>query len=91
MLGDMIVAIKIVPSEDGAYTVVSEDERVWRKKYTSMDDATSEAAELQIMTPDDKRLADLSQPVPTYAQGFTAPSVEVDLRKLETRGFSLDL
>jgi hypothetical protein len=55
MLGRMIVAIKIVPSEDGAYTVVSDGERVWRKKYASMDDATSEAAELQIMTPKDKR------------------------------------
>jgi hypothetical protein len=90
MLGRMIAAIKIVPSEDGAYTVVSEDERVWRKKYASMDDATSEAAELEIMTPYDKQLADLTQPVPTYAQGFTAPEVEVDLRELEARGFRLD-
>jgi hypothetical protein len=90
MLGHMIVAIKIVPSEDGAYTVVSEDERVWRKKYASMDDATSEAAELQIMTSDDKRLADLTQPVPTYAQGFTSPSVEVDPGELTRRGFCLD-
>jgi hypothetical protein len=91
MLGRMIVAIKIVPSEEGAYTVVSEDERVWRKKYGSMNDATSEAAELQIMTSDDKRLADMSQPMPTYAQGFTSPSVEVDLHELEARGFSLDV
>jgi hypothetical protein len=45
MLGRMIVAIKIVPSKDGAYTVVSDDERVWRKKYASTDDATSDAAE----------------------------------------------
>jgi hypothetical protein len=90
MLGRMIVAIKIVPTEDGAYTVVSDDERVWRKKYASMDDATSEAAELQILTPNDKQLADLTQPVPTYAQGFTAPSVEVDLGELKRRGFHLD-
>jgi hypothetical protein len=90
MLGRMIVAIKIVPSEDGAYTVVSEGERVWRKKYASMDDATSEAAELRVMTPNDKQLADLTQPVPTYAQGFTASSVEVDLGELEARGFRLD-
>jgi hypothetical protein len=91
MLGRMIVAIKIIPSEDGAYTVVSEGERVWRKKYGSMDDATSEATELQIITPNDKQLADLSQPVPTYAQGFTSPSVEVDLGELEERGFRLDV
>jgi hypothetical protein len=86
----MIVAIKLVPNEDGAYTVVSGDERVWRKKYASMDDATSEAEELQILSPKDKQLADLTQPVPTYAQGFTSPSVEVDLGELERRGFRLD-
>jgi hypothetical protein len=55
-----------------------------------MDDATSEATKLQIITPNDKQLADLSQPVPTYAQGFTSPSVEVDLAELEARGFRLD-
>jgi hypothetical protein len=90
MLGHMIVAVKIVPSGEGAYTVVSEGDRVWHKKYASMEDATSEAAALQIMTPNDKQLADLTQPVPTYAQGFTAPEVEVDLPKLKARGFRLD-
>jgi hypothetical protein len=84
------MAVKIVPSEDGAYTVVSVGDRVWRKKYPSMEDATSEAAQLQIMTPKEKGLADMSQPVPTYAQGFTAPSVEVDLNELNQRGFLLD-
>jgi hypothetical protein len=90
MLSRMIVAIKIVPSEDGAYTVVSDDERVWRKKYASMDHATGEAAELRVMTPNDKRLADLTQPTPTYAQGFTSPSLEIDLGELTRRGFRLD-
>ena len=53
-LGRMIVAIKIVPSKDGAaFTVVSEGDRVWHKKYASMEDATSEAVELQIMTPNE--------------------------------------
>jgi hypothetical protein len=84
------MAVKIVPSEDGAYTVVSVGDRVWRKKYSSMEDATSEAAQLQIMTPKEKGLVDMSQPVPTYAQGFTAPSVEVDLNELNQRGFLLD-
>jgi hypothetical protein len=55
-----------------------------------MEAATSEAADLQIMTPSEKGLADLSQPVPTYAQGFSAPSVEVDLDELIARGFQLD-
>jgi hypothetical protein len=84
------MAVKIIPSEDGAYTVVSVGEQVWRKKYLSMADATSEAAELQIMTPNEKRLADMSQPVPTYAQGFSSPSVEVDIDELNPRGFLLD-
>jgi hypothetical protein len=85
------MAVKIIPSEDGAYIVVSLCDRVWRKKYPSMEDATSEAAQLQIMTPNEKGLADLSPPVPTYAQGFTTPSVEVDLDELNQRGFLLDL
>ena len=84
------MAVKIIPSEDGAYTVVSVGEQVWRKKYVSMEDATSEAAELQIMTPNEKRLADMSQPVPTYAQGISSPSVEVDIDELNPRGFLLD-
>ena len=84
------MAVKIVPSEDGAYTVVSVGDRVWRKKYPSMEDATSEATQLQIMTPKEKGLVDMSQPMPTYAQGFTAPSVEIDLNELKQRGFLLD-
>jgi hypothetical protein len=86
----MIMAVKIVPSEDGAYTVVSEGERVWRKKYASMAAATSESVELRIMEPSGKKLADVSQPTPTYAQGFSSPEVEVDLDELLARGFLLD-
>ena len=85
-----VMAVKIVPSEDEAYTVVSIGEQVWRKKYPSMSAATSEALELQIMAPNDKGLADLPQPVPTYAQGFTAASVEIDVDELIKRGFLLD-
>jgi hypothetical protein len=84
------MAVKIIPSEDDAYTVVSEGDHVWRKKYPSMSAATSEAAELQIMTPSDKQRADMSQPVPTYAQGFSSTSVEVDVDELTARGFLLD-
>jgi hypothetical protein len=54
------MAVKIIPSEEGAYTVMSTGEQVWRKKYPSMDVATSEAVELQIMEPSDKPLADLA-------------------------------
>jgi hypothetical protein len=86
----MIVSVKIVPSEDEAYTVVSADHQVWRKKYPSMSAATSEAVELQIMTPNEKQLGDLSQPVPTYAQGFSSPTAEVNLDELTARGFLLD-
>ena len=84
------MAVKIIPSEEGAYTVMSTAEQVWRKKYPSMEVATSEAVELQIMEPSDKRLADMSQPMPTYAQGFSSPAVEVDLDELIRRGFLLD-
>lgn len=84
------MAVKIIPGEDGAYTVVSVDERVWRKKYPSMEAATSEAAELQIMTPTEKGLAGMPQSAPTYSQGFTTPSVEVDVDELNQRGFLLD-
>jgi hypothetical protein len=86
----MIAAVKIVPSEDEAYTVVSVGEQTWRKKYPSMSAATSEAVELQITTPNEKGLADMSQPVPTYAQGFSSTSVEVDVDELMARGFLLD-
>jgi hypothetical protein len=84
------MAVKIVPSNDEAYTVVSIGEQVWRKKYPSMSAATSEALELRIMAPNDKGLADMPQPVPTYAQGFTTPAVEVDIDELTKRGFLLD-
>jgi hypothetical protein len=84
------MAVKIVPSDDEAYTVVSVGEHIWRKRYPSMSAATSEALELQIMAPHDKGLADMPQPVPTYAQGFTATSVEVDVDELIKRGFLLD-
>ncbi len=87
----MIAAITILSGEDGAYTVVSGDGRVWRKRYASMDDATREAAELQLIAPNDKQPAYMSQPVANYARGFTAPPVEVNLRKLEARDFCLDV
>jgi hypothetical protein len=89
-MGKTETAVKIVPSDDEAYTVVSVGEHVWRKKYPSMDAATSEALELQMMAPNDKGLADMPQPVPTYAQGFTSTSVEVDVDELVKRGFLLD-
>ena len=88
--GRMIMAVKIVPTEDGALTAACGGEHVWRKMYPSMDAATSEAVELQIMEPRDKQLADVSQPVPTYAQGFSSPEVEVELNELIRRGFLLD-
>jgi hypothetical protein len=84
------VAVKIVPSEDEAYMALCAGEHVWRKKYPSMPAATVEAVELKIMTSNEKQLADISQPVPTYAQGFSSPAVEVDLDELVERGFLLD-
>jgi hypothetical protein len=86
----MIIAVKVVPTEDGVLTAASAREQVWRKMYPSMDAASTEAVELLIMEPRDKRLADVSQSVPTYAQGFSSPEVEVDLNDLIGRGFLLD-
>ena len=86
----MIMAVKIVPTEGGALTAASAGEQVWGKMYPSMDAATSEAVKLQVMEPRDKRLADVSQPVPTYAQGFSSPEVDVDPNELIRRGFLLD-
>ena len=42
------------------------------------------------MTPNDKQRGDMTQPIPTYAQGFTGSSVEVNLGELNLRGFRLD-
>jgi hypothetical protein len=89
-MGKADMAVKIIPSEEGAYTVMSTGEQVWRKKYPSMQDATSEAVELRIMTPSEEGLADMSQPMPTYAQGFSSPAVEVDVDELIRRRFLLD-
>jgi hypothetical protein len=88
MLGRMIVAIKIVPSRDGAY---SEGDRAWHKKYASIPDATSEAVELEIMTAEDKRLLDDSQRQPTWPHGYAPTrSFKVDLGELTRRDFRLD-
>lgn len=84
------MAVKIIPTEDGAQTVASAGEQVWRKMYPSMDAATSEAVELQIMGSKEKGTADMSQPVPTYAQGFTSPEAEIEPTELIQRGFLLD-
>jgi hypothetical protein len=34
--GRMLMAVKIVPTEEGALTAASAGERVWRKMYPSM-------------------------------------------------------
>jgi hypothetical protein len=59
------MTVKIVSSGEEAYVVLSARAHFWRKMYPCMSAANSEALELQIMTPNEKQLADLSQPVPT--------------------------
>ena len=88
----MIAAVKIVPSEDGDSTVVSAGEQVWRKKYPSMPDATTEAVELRIMEPHDKTFVDASQRQPTWPGRGYAPTrrFEVDVEELIRRDFLLD-
>jgi hypothetical protein len=86
----MLMAVKIIPTDDGAQIATSAGDQVWRKMYPSMDAATSEAIELQIMGPKEKSLADVAPPAPTYAQGFSSPEVDVEPDELVRRGFLLD-
>jgi hypothetical protein len=86
----MIMAVKIIPTDNGAQIATSAGDEVWRKTYPSMDAATSEAIELQIMGAKEKTIADVPPPVPTYAQGFSSPEVEVDPEELLRRGFLAD-
>ena len=66
-------AVKIVPSDEEAYTVVSVGEQVWRKKYPSMSAATSEALELQILAPNDKGLRICPNPCRPMHKGSLHP------------------
>jgi hypothetical protein len=86
------VIVKIVPVEEGANTTASSDGKVWRKKYQSMPDATSEAVELGIMEPREKTFVDASQRQPTWSGRGYAPTrpFKVDVEELISRGFRLD-
>ena len=87
----VMAMVKIVPVGDEVHTTASADGKVWRKKYESMPDATTEAVELQIMTEVEKRLVETSQRQPTWPHGF-APTrpFKVDLDGLRARRFLLD-
>ena len=87
----VMAMVKIVPVGDEVHTTTSADGKVWRKKYESMPDATTEAVELQIMTEVEKRLVDAPQRQPTWPHGF-APTrpFKVDLDGLRARRFLLD-
>ena len=61
--------------------------RAWRKKYSFVDVATSEAAELGMITQDMRRLLAESQRMPTYPQGSFAGEADVDLAELVARDF----
>jgi hypothetical protein len=61
MLDRMVASIKVVPSKDGARTIVSNDEQIWRKDYSSMTEATSEAVTLRFITIEEKRSVERCQ------------------------------
>jgi DNA-binding protein H-NS len=88
----VMAIVKIVPVDEGTNTTASVDGKVWRKKYQSMPDATSEAVELRIMEPREKTFVDASQRQPTWSGRGYAPTrpFEVDVEELIKRGFLLD-
>jgi hypothetical protein len=88
----VMAMVTIVAVGDEAHTAVDADGRVWRKKYDSMPDATTEAVALQMMEPHKKPFLDGAQRHPSWPQGgyeSTRP-LEVDLDELVARGFLLD-
>jgi hypothetical protein len=80
---------RIEPVGDWFHATVSADGKVWRKKYESWTDASSEAVELGTMEPSFKEFVDKA--VRRETSGY-APSrtFEVDLDELRTRRFLLD-
>jgi hypothetical protein len=92
MLGRMVVMAKvwISPVGDEVHTTISADGKVWRKKYESMPDATTEAVELEIMTESDKRLLDDAARQPDWTQDYgPIRRFEVNSGELKARGFVL--
>jgi hypothetical protein len=94
MLGHMVVMakVRIGPVGDEVHTTVSADGKVWRKKYKSMPEATTEAVELRIMTESEKQYVDGAQRQPTWSdRGYEPPiPFEIYPDELKARGFLLD-
>jgi hypothetical protein len=58
------------------------------KKYKSIEAATSEAAQLGMITPDMRHFLDVSQPVPNYSHCFEV-TADINVAELIKHGFSL--
>jgi hypothetical protein len=89
----MVVKAKIgiIPIRDEVHTIATINGDVWRKKYESMPDASTEAVELQFMTPAEKWYMDEAGRRLDWSEGYLPPIlVEVDLDELIRRGFHRD-
>jgi hypothetical protein len=62
----VMATVRIVFIRDEVHTTAAVKDRVWRKRYEDMPDATREAVELRIMEPRDKTFVDASQRQPTW-------------------------
>jgi hypothetical protein len=89
----VMATVRIVFIRDEVHTTAAVKDKVWRKRYEDMPDATREAVELRIMEPRDKTFVDASQRRPTWSGRGYAPTrlFEVDVDELIRRGFELDL
>jgi hypothetical protein len=84
----MIAKLTVLPERNKIATTFRSGVETWRKEYEDMPDATAEAVELQVMTPELKRLVDAAQRQPSWPKGYAPDEgVEVDIEELHTRGF----
>ncbi len=82
----MIAIVRIAPSGDVFRTSVSAGGQAWSKDYSRMEDASGEAEDIGMISPETKNLLDRSQPMPSYPHGLEA-KVGVDVDDLVKRGF----
>jgi hypothetical protein len=104
MLGQMVLAMfTIQPVGDEVHTTVKTGDKVWRKKYGSISNATAEAIELRMMEEQTRPfvegfLGQRTWPPSSHESTRSVDAVlfhpvrpvEVDLDELRTRGFLVD-
>jgi hypothetical protein len=94
MLGRMVLArFTIQPVGDEVHTSIKAGDKMWRKKYGSISDATTEAIELRMMEEQTRPFAEgvLGQSRSVDAVLFESlRPFEVDLDEIRRRGFWVD-